>query len=180
MLMRKNPVREFLCELSWAITSPVTHSNNFSRGSGISGNTYQIRVNVTGKLLPHVSNHYLWLHWTKRLCGEWTNRNLYHDTRPIILMLVGAITWSCWKERNAKVFFGKHASICSVAYEGAWKWKENCLCCLMVPLSCWCVSGIFSDGICCYRWSLHQCHHRAVPSEHEDGQRSVSDGESAA
>ena len=44
----------------------------------------------------------------KNLFTSWLQSLFIEDQQPAILMLVAAVIWSNWKERNARIFLNKN------------------------------------------------------------------------
>lgn len=70
---------------------------------------WRVPCNSLGVLPSHSS--------FKGLCLEWINRKFRKLAKSMVLVLIGAVTWSIWNEINGTFFRKKCHSISSVAYK---------------------------------------------------------------
>lgn len=80
-----------------AICSQSSESVNYLLSScAFFSNIWKCFCSTLGVLHPQSSFRFLCLNWLKR--------NFTKRSQPIILMLLVASTWSCWKEQNSRLF----------------------------------------------------------------------------
>ncbi|XP_019708592.1 uncharacterized protein [Elaeis guineensis] len=95
-------------------------------------------------------------------CSEWAPAKFPKSSLSVSLMLFSAVSWKCWRERNARLFLNKASSVQTVAWDALSLFKDWSIFCNSCQLkSSTCSSLRSSEPI---PPALQESIHRPFPS----------------